>query len=98
MRDASTRLMHRTQLKFAVLFALAALVVLIGTPIIIRGDIDPYILSLSQLPKTEVAVVLGASVAHGQPSPILSARANSAIALYKAGKVSKILVTGDNGA
>jgi len=43
-------------------------------------------------------MVLGASVVRGAPSPILRARADAAIALYKAEKVQKILVTGDNGA
>ena len=53
--------------------------------------------SVSALPTTQVALVLGASVtASGQLSPILQARADQALALYNAGKVSKILVTGDN--
>lgn len=54
--------------------------------------------SVPGAPQTEVAMVLGASVAHGLPSPVLAARADVAIALYRAGKVGKILVTGDNGA
>jgi len=54
--------------------------------------------SVDAVPQTEVALVLGASVAGGQLSSILAARADTAIALYKAGKVAKILVTGDNGA
>jgi SanA protein len=48
------------------------------------------------IPQTEVAIVLGASVVHGVPSPVLAARADAAIALYQAGKVLKILVTGDD--
>jgi len=47
---------------------------------------------------SQVALVLGASVWHGEQSQILLARTDAAIALYKAEKVSKILVTGDNGA
>ena len=43
-------------------------------------------------------MVLGASVyQNGTLSPILSARADRAIELYRLGKVKKILVTGDNG-
>ncbi len=51
-----------------------------------------------QVPRTDVAIVLGASVGGGIPSPVLAARADEAITLYLKGKVSKILVTGDNGA
>jgi len=49
-------------------------------------------------PSTSAAIVLGASVVRGAPSPVLAARADEAVALYQKGKVSKILVTGDNGA
>jgi SanA protein len=53
--------------------------------------------SMDNLPHTQVAMVLGASVtAEGVLSPILKERADEAIALYQAGKVDKILVTGDN--
>ncbi len=68
-------------------------------PICVRIAVNQFISrSIADVPQTEVALVLGASVRHGSPSPILAERADTAIALYKAGKVSKILVTGDNGA
>lgn len=48
-------------------------------------------------PHAEVALVLGASLAQdGKPAPIFTDRMDSAVALYKAGKVPKILVSGDN--
>ena len=52
--------------------------------------------SVIEAPRSDIALVLGASVVHGEPSPILAERADVAIALYKEGKVSKILVTGDD--
>ncbi|HEV8666269.1 MAG TPA: ElyC/SanA/YdcF family protein [Candidatus Paceibacterota bacterium] len=53
--------------------------------------------SINAAPVTQAALVLGASVtAKGDLSPVLQQRADQAIALFKAGKVSKILVTGDN--
>jgi SanA protein len=53
--------------------------------------------SMNALPHTQVALVLGASVtAEGALSPVLKERADEAISLYEAGKVDKILVTGDN--
>ena len=52
---------------------------------------------MDNVPHTQAAMVLGASVtAEGALSPILQERADEAIALYQAGKVDKILVTGDN--
>lgn len=53
--------------------------------------------SIETTPVTQVALVLGASVTSGGAlSPVLAERADRAIALYNAKKVSKILVTGDN--
>lgn len=48
-------------------------------------------------PKPRVAVVFGASVfGNGDLSPILANRVDRAIELYQAGKVDRILVSGDN--
>ena len=72
---------------------------LITTPLVMRQAVLPFTYtSIAQVPTTEVAVILGASVLNGKPSAILAARADMAIALYNIGKVSKILITGDNGA
>lgn len=52
---------------------------------------------ISGAPTTTVAMVLGASVKQsGELSPVLRQRADRGIELYMAGKVQKILVTGDN--
>lgn len=54
---------------------------------------------VSNAPRAEVALVPGAALsAKGTLSPIFIDRVDTAIALYKAGKVSKILVSGDNSA
>jgi SanA protein len=67
--------------------------------ILMRSAVAPYTYtSIYDVPPAEAAVVLGASVIHGMPSPVLAARADVAIALYRLGKVKVILVTGDNGA
>jgi SanA protein len=79
---------------------LAALVALVCVALYgyIAVSTSKYIFkSIDATPKTEVALVLGASVtAGGTLSPVLKERADRAVALYRAGKVSKILVTGDN--
>jgi SanA protein len=84
----------RKGLILILLAAAALLLVPIGMRIFVERYIYPTVASV---PHAQAALVLGASVSHGKPSPILGERADSAIALYEAGKVAKILVTGDNG-
>lgn len=51
----------------------------------------------TEAPYRDVALVLGAGLsADGTPSPYLSGRLDEAVALYNAGSVSVILVSGDN--
>jgi len=54
------------------------------------------IVSIGDVPARPVALVLGASVHSGKPSPILQDRLDVVKDLYKAGKVKKIIVSGDN--
>lgn len=58
----------------------------------------PLIFSDSnEVPNARVALILGAAVYDsGELTPVLRDRAVTAVDLYKAGKVSKILVSGDN--
>ena len=82
-----------------ILIVLATLAIILITPsIIMRETIAPYLFADSaNIPVSNVVVVPGASVVRGAPSPVLSARAEAAIGLWKKGQVSWILVTGDNG-
>jgi SanA protein len=90
--------MHRFVRLSLIIILIIALATL-SVPIFMRIVMDSYMyISLETIPKTNVAIVLGASVRNGQPSPLLADRANTAIKLYQKGKVNKILVTGDNGA
>lgn len=51
----------------------------------------------SNLPDYDVAIVLGAGVLpSGEPTPYLQRRLDSAVDLYRAGKVSVLLLSGDN--
>ncbi|GGS73165.1 SanA/YdcF family protein [Streptomyces griseoviridis] len=47
-------------------------------------------------PRTDVAVVFGAGLWDGEPSPYLAHRLDAAAALYRAGRIEVVLVTGDN--
>lgn len=50
----------------------------------------------AQAPAAGVAVVFGAGLWDGRPTPYLAARLDAAVELYRAGKVKAVLVTGDN--
>ncbi|MEV6052012.1 ElyC/SanA/YdcF family protein [Streptomyces sp. NPDC052107] len=47
-------------------------------------------------PRTQVAMVFGAGLWNGEPSPYLAHRLDAAAKLYRAGRVEVVLVTGDN--
>ncbi len=52
---------------------------------------------LSSVPEAPVAIVFGAAVyPGGHPSPVLADRVETAVSLYRAGKVRKLLLSGDN--
>jgi vancomycin permeability regulator SanA len=56
----------------------------------------PRVRDLADVPPTDVAVVFGAGLWDGQPSPYLAHRLDAAAELYRAGRVRVVLVTGDN--
>ena len=88
----------RTYYRFGIIAVLLIAIAAIAVPILMRSLMRPYIFSsIMDVPFAEVAIVPGASVLNGKPSPVLSARADMAIELFESGRVAKILVTGDNG-
>lgn len=76
--------------------AVSALVVVTNT--YVRLSTKSYIYdNSSDAPEASVAMIPGAAIlADGTPTPIFIDRADTAIDLYKMGKVSKVLVSGDN--
>ncbi|MEV7995469.1 ElyC/SanA/YdcF family protein [Streptomyces sp. NPDC086077] len=57
---------------------------------------DDRLRTTADAPRTEVAVVFGAGLWNGEPSPYLAHRLDAAAELYRAGRVKAVLVTGDN--
>jgi vancomycin permeability regulator SanA len=55
-----------------------------------------YRMTAARVPATPVGIVFGAGAPQGRPSPMLVGRLELAAALYRAGKVQVLLVTGDN--
>jgi vancomycin permeability regulator SanA len=76
----------------AIAFAFLAVSLFVGLRY--RGRIH----STSDTPKAPTAIVFGAGLKpnNHEPGPVLAERLEAAIALYKAGKVQKLLLTGDN--
>jgi len=52
--------------------------------------------NIKLVPNHHAALVLGAGLDNGRPSPILYDRIKTAVNLYKAGKVKKLIMSGDN--
>ncbi|MCR4333708.1 MAG: YdcF family protein [Patescibacteria group bacterium] len=76
--------------------ALAAFILLVNTYIVLSTYMYIY-QSVAVAPSAEAVLIPGAAIlANGKPSPIFIDRVDTAIALYNAEKVAKILVSGDN--
>lgn len=87
-----------------VLWSTAGLVVVLlggftAVNLLIQAEGGRYSVSSPQeAPEAEVAIILGARVySSGQPSPMLADRLETGVQLYKLGKVTKLLVSGDHG-
>lgn len=50
----------------------------------------------TEVPTQNIAIVFGAGIRQDRPSAVLADRVEAAAALYHAGKVQKLLMTGDN--
>jgi SanA protein len=70
---------------------------MIVIPRIIRNSVQPLIFTVDQVPNHEVAIVFGAGLwRDGRPTAVLRDRVQTAVDLYKSGKVIKLLMSGDN--
>lgn len=75
---------------------IVACAVIVGIPVFERALMGLYIYDdTATLPHAEAALVLGASVQKGLPSPILLERAQQSVLLYRLGLVPRILISGD---
>ncbi len=81
-------------------FAICAMVFVTGTIGYVQFAPARYVVpTVDKLPSTEYVIVLGASIKQdGTPSDALYDRILTGVEIYKAGKASKVLMTGDNGA
>lgn len=87
----------RTHLRLILILILASMLIL-GMPyVILCLYSNPRIFAVAQAPARRVAIVFGAGLRRdGTPSPVLEDRVTTAAELYFAGKVQKLLMSGDN--
>jgi vancomycin permeability regulator SanA len=92
--------MARLSLRRMSLVALAfALALFVLPSVLIDLRYAPSIVSLTGAPSVPVGVVFGAGLAPGgEPSPLLAERLDTALALWRTGKVQRLLLTGNAGA
>jgi len=93
--------MKRLNIKKVVTTALLIGLLLGLIPIVIWGGLtyyyNYYTLPIDELPPQRVAIVFGARVyPNGQLSGMLRDRVEMAVQLYEAGKVQKLIMSGDN--
>ena len=80
-----------------VICAVYIAIALLSLPLLMRLIVSERIHTTAEdVPERDTAIVLGASVVKGEPSPVLAARADAAAALYLNRKVKKVLITGDS--
>jgi len=93
--------MFRKGIKFTIRIArkvsLLGIFMIILTRIIFLVKASPLTFSKENIPVRQVAIVYGAEVKRdGTPSVVLRDRVETAVALYKQGRVKKLLMSGDN--
>ncbi|MDQ0796493.1 vancomycin high temperature exclusion protein [Streptomyces sp. B1I3] len=75
---------------------MAACVAALAPAAWLYGTADARVRTAGDVPAQQVAVVFGAGLWQGRPSPYLAHRLDAAAELYRTGKVRVVLVTGDN--
>ncbi|OFW58883.1 MAG: hypothetical protein A2133_02340 [Actinobacteria bacterium RBG_16_64_13] len=97
-RSRKGRVIFWSLIAVGILVVLVGLAVVIPNLIVTRSAADHIQQSPEEAPHAQAAIVLGARVyPDGTPSPMLADRLETGVALYKLGKVDKILISGDHG-
>ena len=85
-------------LKIALYLAIIGLVAIISVNYYVKSSTKKNIYySIKKFPKNDVGIIFGAGINGDQPSKYLKDRLDAGIALYKANRINKILLSGDNG-
>lgn len=77
--------------------AFVAVLLLVGTNLWVTRSIDGLAHDdVAAVPVRPVAIVFGAGIVDGKPTPALADRVHGAAELFKQGRVTHLLMTGDN--
>ncbi|MFJ7410317.1 vancomycin high temperature exclusion protein [Streptomyces sp. NPDC098077] len=90
------RLRTRRVQRLLVQGLVAACVLVLAPATWMRVEAGERVGTTAEAPAREVAVVFGAGLWKGRPTPYLAHRLDAAAELYRTGKVKVVLVTGDN--
>ncbi|MGW6914576.1 SanA/YdcF family protein [Kitasatospora sp. NPDC054939] len=93
---AADRLRRRRVQRRLVRLAVLLCVLALAPSAWLRFTTDRQVGTVESAPHAPVAVVFGAGLVDGRPSPYLAHRLDAALELYRLQKVQAILVTGDN--
>jgi SanA protein len=89
--------MHGVRRLLAIAAGLIAAVLVLPNAVVLLGG-KGYTSRADEAPRAQAALVLGAQVyADGRPSVMLADRVAAAEELYRAGRVDKLLLSGDHG-
>jgi SanA protein len=84
--------------KIFVCFVIIGLVAVVSVNWYVKSKTKTHIYnSLKKFPKNDVGIIFGAGINGDQPSKYLKDRLDAGILLYKANRINKILLSGDNG-
>ena len=84
--------------KIALYLAIVGLIAIVSVNYYVRSSTKKNIHhSLKRFPKNDVGIIFGAGIKGDQPSKYLKDRLDAGILLWKAKRINKILLSGDNG-
>lgn len=84
--------------KIFLYLAIAGIITIFSVNYYITSSTKKYIhYSIKKFPKNDVGIIFGAGINGDQPSKYLKDRLDAGILLYKANRINKILLSGDNG-
>jgi len=85
-------------LKIFLYLIIIGLVAVLSVNVYVKSSTKKYIShTLKKFPKNDVGIIFGAGINGDQPSKYLKDRLDAGILLYKAKRINKILLSGDNG-
>lgn len=89
---------RRLRRPFTVLMIAAMAFIVFANLLIVRANRDRLYIRVQDVPRRDTALVLGSNrvIGNGTPNPYFIGRMEAAAALYHAGKVRRLLVSGDN--